>query len=93
MTKERMRNACCDRLYFKRLTEELSDLADPGSAEGVEFTVGRCRNCNQLLMSCWVAGGFAHYYEAVATDFVEKLSAEGELKRRKQLLADWWNAL
>lgn len=93
MPQERTKNVCCDRLDFERLTEEPSDAADPGSAEGVEFTLGRCRNCHQLLMSCWVGGGIAHCYAPVTLDFVEKLSAEGELKRRKCFLVDWWNAL
>jgi hypothetical protein len=93
VTTEGTRRVCCNRLDFKRLTEQLSDLADPGSAEGVEFTLGLCRSCNQLLMSCWVGGGIAHCYQAVGPDFVEKLSAAGERKRREQLLADWWNAL
>ena len=85
--------SCCPSSEFRRLTEELSVSADVGSAEGVEFTVGKCVSCGALLMHSWVAGGFANGYHKISQSFVEVLTAQHDAKKRKKMLADWWNAL
>ncbi len=84
---------CCPSQEFARLTEELSGSADVGSAEGVEFTVGKCASCGALLMHCWVAGGGAQGYHAISQSFLDVLTAQDDAKKRKRMLADWWNAL
>jgi hypothetical protein len=88
-----MKTRCCDKMSFQRLTQDLSPLADPGKAEGVEFTLGTCKNCQRLLMHCWVASGVSEGYEIVDSRFVEQLRAASDRQSRKKLLADWWNSL
>jgi hypothetical protein len=88
-----MRPACCDRQSFQRLTKEISPLCDPGSAEGVEFTVGRCANCKKLLMACWVGAASMQGFEDIDQAFLHKLSGEQDPQLRKRMLADWFNSL
>lgn len=85
-----MDKPCCNKMSFQRLGEPF---ADPGQAEGVEFTLGTCTSCKQLLMHCWVAGGVSEGYEVVDNNFVEKLRIISDHRSRKKLLGDWWNSL
>jgi hypothetical protein len=88
-----MNQNCCTQPAFERLNQELSPMADPGSAEGIEFTLGTCQNCKQSVMHCWAAGGLSESYVVVGKDFVERLRATPDRQQRKELLAQWWNAL
>jgi len=80
-------------MSFQRLTQEMSPLADPGKADGVEFTLGTCANCKQHLMHCWVVAAASEGYEIVENSFAEKLCTTSDHQSRKELLADWWNSL
>lgn len=88
-----MKDACCSRQNFQRFTKEISASADVGSAEGVEFTVGKCASCGALLMHCWAAGGAAQGQHKISQSFLDVLIAQEDVKKRKRMLADWWNAL
>jgi hypothetical protein len=86
-----VKRACCADQAFARHQD--SDVADIGHAEGVEFTIGRCSSCQSPLMHVWVAGGVSHGIEVIEQSLIDQLVQTSAGKRRKQLLADWWNAL
>ncbi len=86
------RHDCCDKQSFVRLTPDSDPLTDPGSAEGVEFTIGTCANCGRYLVHCWVGGGVSQGCEVVDPAFVERLRTASDAER-KVLLAAWWDAI
>ena len=86
-----MKGACCADQAFVRHPDP--DVADIGHAEGVEFTIGRCSSCQSPLMHLWVAGGVSQGIEVIEPSFIDQLVQTSAGKRRKKLLADWWNAL
>jgi len=44
-------------------------------------------------MHLWVAGGVSQGIEVIEPSFIDQLVQTSAGKRRKKLLADWWNAL
>jgi hypothetical protein len=91
--------ACCDKMSFQRLNEPF---ADPGKAEGVEFTIGNCTNCKRFLVHCWVGGGISEgyrssnrarvgFYESGRIRHPTRKQADGgalDLQRRETKLGD-----
>ena len=50
-------------------------------------------SCQSPLMHLWVAGGVSHGIEVIEQSLIDQLVQTSAGKRRKKLLADWWNAL
>jgi len=44
-------------------------------------------------MHLWVAGGVSHGIEVIEQSLIDRLVQTSAGKRRKKLLANWWNAL
>jgi len=84
-----LKPACCPNQSFVRHRDP--DVADIGHAEGVEFTIGNCSSCQSPLMHCWVAGGISDNIEVIEQSVIDQLVQSPTAKRRKELLANWWN--
>ena len=80
---------CCSEQVFE--THSDPALADIGKAEGVEYTVGSCRNCGALLMNCWV-GGVVGADIVVSEALIDRFMAANP-QERKVLLSDWFDGL
>jgi len=42
-------------------------------------------------MHCWVAGGISDNIEVIEQSVIDQLVQSPTAKRRKELLANWWN--
>jgi hypothetical protein len=81
--------SCCSERVFERHADP--DIADIGKAGGVEYTVGRCRNCGAVLIHCW-AGGVVEGYQVVSQALIDHFTT-ADPALRNVLLAEWFNSL
>jgi len=88
---QHVRMVCCPNQSFERDPDP--DVADIGSAGGVEYTIGHCKACGGLLVHCWVGGGISEGLEAVSQEFVSQLVSTSDYKSRQSLLKKWFDGL
>lgn len=81
--------SCCSEQTFERHPDP--EIADIGSGGGAELTVGRCTNCDAVLVHCWV-GGVAGGIEVVSQGLIDHFLSV-DPRSRKALLRDWFNSL
>ena len=81
--------SCCSEQEFERHSDP--EIADIGKSKGVEYTVGRCKNCGAFLIHCW-AGGVAGSTNVVSRDLIDSFVAAAP-ESRKKLLSDWFDGL
>jgi hypothetical protein len=78
-----MPSRCCPR-------QEWEAVADFGHVSGIDFDLGRCKNCGRYLLATWWVGPESTYH-VIRKDTAErwlKLQGTKELKRR---LKKWFN--
>ena len=81
--------SCCSEQVFERHSNP--EIADIGQGGGVEYTVGRCKHCDAVLIHCWV-GGVAEGIQVVSQNLIDSFVAV-DPQVRKRLLGDWFNSL
>lgn len=86
-----MTDACCPNQAFERHPND--EIADIGSADGVEFTIGYCKSCGTKLMHCWVGGGISEGIEIISREFESRIAAVSDYTKRQELLGLWFNGL
>ena len=79
-------DTCCNNLVF-------DFVADAGTADGCEFTIGKCRTCQADLIHCFITatvhpGGYAVVDEAFVAQI---LPLRG--KERRALVQAWYRTL
>jgi hypothetical protein len=67
-----------------------SAVADLGSAESVDFVLGRCEMCDRRWMSLWTSFAPQVRYVPVSDAAAERLLATPPGAARKRALADWF---
>ncbi len=82
---------CCKNQIFERHPD--AKIADIGKSDSLEFTVGRCKNCNTPLIHCYVAGGVSEGIEVVSQELIHSFLDESDLRLRKKLLVHWFDGL
>ena len=80
---------CCSEQVFERHSSP--EIADIGQHQGVEYTIGRCKNCEAVLVHCW-AGGVAGSTHVVSQELIDSWVAVPPMPR-KRVLDEWFNSL
>jgi hypothetical protein len=79
-------NQCCNNLEFEFV-------ADANKADGCEFTIGKCKNCQTNLIHCFQTS-IVHpgVYQVVDNALISKaLQLEG--KEQKEFMRAWYRSL
>ena len=81
-----MSQSCCPNPAFERHLDP--EIADIGSADGIEFTIGQCTACGRAVMHCWIAHLFGKELP-VDQDFIDLVAASADYQERQRLLGRW----